>query len=297
MSEKTTLYPKNVFPSPILPDEEKKTPGYGLAVGTAIYSTAVLGGNSYYSSRNIKFQESRIFANGKQPFQVYLDLMQIDGKNSFTNLDYHPRAIAPKFRDILVNSIMEKVERVECVGLSLEMKKRKNDKKDDAAFRMKEGEFIKGAQQEAGMEFEDPNSFTPDSEDELNIWAELNDKEREELLMEEGIQFVLYNNDWESIKKDIAGDLVDTAMAWTQNYFDGCNRIRIRRVKPEFMIYPNTNTLNFKGVPYMGHMERMSITDVRAMWPKIPEATLYDLAKNSIGLYGNPNDLVQYNTE
>jgi hypothetical protein len=299
MAESTTKYYKDVFPSPIAPDEEKKTKAYGLQVGKSIYSTAMLGGSgtSYYASRNIKFQESRVFANGKQPFQTYLDLLGVNGKNSFINLDYHPRPIAPKFRDILVNSIMERLERVECTGLSLNLKQRKQDKKNDAAFRMKEGEFIKGLQQEAGVEFEDPNAFVPSTEEELDLWSELNDKEREELLMEEAIQFVLYNNDWESIKKELAGDLIDTAMAWAQDYFDGCNRIRVRRVKPEMMVYGPTNTLDFRGAPYMAHVERMSITDVRAMWSHIPEKELYELCRSSIGLYGNPNDLVQYNTD
>lgn len=292
-------YYKNVFPSPIASDEEKKTKDFGLAVGKAIYGTALLGGtgSSYYATRNIKFNENRVFANGKQPFQVYLDLLGVNAKNSFVNLDYHPRAIAPKFRDILVNSIMERIERVECTGLSLDIKKRKDKKKNDAAFRMKEGEFVQELSAEAGVELEDPNAFTPESEEELDLWSELNDKEREELLMEEAIQFVLYNNDWESIKKEIAGDLVDTAMAWAQDYFDGCNRIRIRRIRPEMMVYGSTNTLDFRGLPYMGHVERMQITDVRAMWPKIPEKDLYALAKSSVGLYGNPNDLINYNTD
>lgn len=233
MAEKKTTYYSNVFPSPIASDEEKNTLSYGLQVAKAIFATSMVGSQSYYAVRNIKIQESRIFANGKQPFSTYLQLLGIDAKNSFTNLDYHPRAIAPKFRDILVNSIMEKIERVDCRGLSLDIKKRKEEKKNDAAFRMKEGEFIGGLQEETGIEFEDPNDFVPANEEELDFWFQLNDKEREELLMEEGIQFVLYNNDWESIKKELAGDLVDTGFGFTRNYFDGCNRIRLGIVPPE----------------------------------------------------------------
>ena len=296
MSEKIEYY-SNVFPSPIAPDDVKNTKKYGLAVGRAIYNTAILGGSSYYATRNIKFQESRIFANGKQPFQTYLDLLGIEGKNSFINLDYHPRAVAPKFRDILVNSIMERVERIDCRGLSLDMKKKKQDKRDDAAFRMSEKQFIDGVQQESGVQFEDPNAFVPETEEELDIWSKLNDKEREELLMEEGIQFIMYNNDWEVIKKDISGDLVDTGMCFVQCYFDGCNRIRLRRIKPEYMVYGSTNSLDFKGEPYMGHVERMSIVDVRSMWPNIDELKLYELSRTNLGLYGNPNDLIQYNTD
>lgn len=298
MSDQKETYYQDVFPSPIASDSEKKTPAYGKAVAKAIFNTAVSGSNSYYSTRNLLFSENRVFANGKQPFQTYLDLLGVNGKESFLNLDYHPRPIAPKFRDILINSIMERVEKIDCRGLSLDIKKRKDQKKNDAAFRMKEGEFINQVSQEGGIELEDPNAFTPESEEELDLWTELNDKEREELLMEEGIQFVLYNNDWESIKKELAGDLVDTAFGFVQNYFDGCNRIRLRRIRPEMMVYASTSSLDFRQPqPYMAHVERMSITDVRAMWPTVPEKELYQLCKNSVGLYGNPGSLMDFNTE
>lgn len=292
-----TEYYTDVFPSPILPDDEKKSKKYGLAVAQGIWRTAVMGGTGYYSVRNLQFNENIIFANGKQPFKTYLSLMQIDGKNSFTNLDYHPRPVAPKFRDILINSIMERVERVNCRGLSLEINKKKEDKKNDAAFRMKEAEFIKQVQQESGVEFEDSNAFVPTSYEDLDLWSELNEKEREELLMEEGLNFILYNNDWDAIKKEVCGDLVDTGMGFTQNYFDGCNRIRIRRIKPEFMAYSNTHHLDFRGSPYMAHLERMSITDVRSMWPDVSEEKLYELATNYIAKYGNPNSLIEYNMD
>jgi len=211
-------------------------------------------------------------------------------------MEYHPRPIAPHFRDILVNSIMEKIERIECTGLSLEIKKRKDDKKTSAAFRMKEAEFIKQIQEESGVEFEDPNAFTPENEEELDLWSELNDKEREEILMEEGINFVLYNNDWESIKKELAGDLVDTALGVTQNYFDGANRIRVKRIKSEYMFYGTTEGLDFRNVPYKGHMERMSIVDVRCMWPQIPEKQLFECAKKHQGDFGNATGLGDWNT-
>lgn len=300
MSDNAAKYYKGVFPSPIAPDEVKKTTQYGLATGSAIYQTAVFGGNSYYALRNIRFADSRMFANGKQPFSSYLDLMQINSKNSFTNLDYHPRPVAPKFRDILVNSVMNKMERIDCKALSLDVKNRKDQKKNDAAFRMAEGDFINQVQQEGGIQLEDPNAFTPESEEELDMWSQMNDKEREELLMEEGINFVLYNNDIDAIKREVAGDVVDTGMGWTQNYFDGNNRIRVRRIRPEMMVYGFTNSLDFtnsKSVPYMAHIERMSIVDVRTMWPNIEEEKLYDLARNSIGVYSNPSEIIEYSTD
>lgn len=287
-------YNSGQFPSPIMPKAQLNLPETGKAVALAIYNTCILGSNSYYSIRNGIFAENRIFAQGKQPFQSYLDLLGVDGKASYSNYVFHPRPVAPKFRDILVNDIMAKIESIDCTGLSIGIQQRKEAKKNEAAFRMQHGDFVSEAEKTSGMQFTNPTDFTPENEDELELWSQLNDKEKEELLMSEGIDFILYNNDQQSIKKELAEDLVDTGLCCEVTYFDGRKRIRTKRVRPEYLVYGTTNTLNFRNMPYVGHLERMSILDVRAMYPNFPEAKLYELAYQFRGLYGNPNSLVDY---
>lgn len=287
----------DVFPSPIAPDTVKKSKAYGLAVGQAIQKSFFNGDGSYYSERNKLFKENREFANGKQDKQVYLDLLGIDGKQSFMNLDNRPRPIALKFADIMVNKIMEKTEITECTGLSQEINKRKAEKKSDAAFRMKEKEFIQGIQDQSGMKFEEDDAFTPESEEELDLWAELNDKEHEELLMEDAIFFVNANNEQESIKREIANDLVSTGMGWERNYFDGNNRIKLQRIKPEYMVYGSTQTLDFRNIPYVGHLERISIVTFRSLFPDVSEKEIYAAARSHCNSYGNASHLQDYTYE
>lgn len=287
-------YYSGSFPNPLMPKEILNRKDTGVAVARAIYNSCIDGENSFYYRRNSIFSQNRIFGAGKQPFQTYLDLLGVDGKQSFLNLDYHPRPVAPKFRSILVNDIMNRLETVNCTGLSLTIQERKNLKKAEAAFRMEHGDFIQTAEESSGMKFTNPNDFTPENDDELELWSQLNDKEKEELLMEEGIEFILYNNDQNAIKKEIAEDLVDTALACEYTYFDGRKRIRCKRIRPEYLVYGTTNTLNFRNMPYMAHLERMSIVDVRAMYPDYPEKELYQRAYQFKGLYGNPDGLIDF---
>lgn len=292
--ERPITYSKGTFPSPLLPKEILNKKETGIACAKAIYDSAIDGEDSYYLIRNSQFADNRTFAMGKQPFQTYLDLFGADGKTAFMNLDYHPRPVAPKFRDILVNDIMDKIESVEATGLSLSIQQRKEDKKNEAAFKMQHGDFIKEFEQTSGMQLSNPNEFTPQDEDELELWNQLNEKEREELLMEYGIDFILYNNDWNSIKKEVTEDLVDTGLGCTQTYFDGRNRIRIKKIRPEYCIYGTTNTLNFRNVGYIGHVERISITDIRCMYPDYPEKKLWDFAYAFRNVNGNPNELSDF---
>lgn len=283
------------FPSPIMPREELNKPQTGYSTAIAIYETCIYGSNSYYNVRNTHFAENRTFAIGRQPFETYLDLLGVDGKQSFANFNYHPRPVAPKFRNILVNDIVSRMESIDCTGLSQSIQERKSDRKNHMAFKMKHGDFIKVAEQASGMKFsDDGEDFTPETEEDLELWANLNDKEKEELLMSEGIDFVMYNNDEKAIRKEVAEDLVDCGLGCEFAYFDGRNRIRLKRIRPEYLIYGTTNTLNFRNVPYVGHVERISITDVRAMYPNYPEQKLYELAYQYKGLYGNPDALTDF---
>lgn len=283
------------FPSPLLPRNVMNLKETGFAVAKAIYETCIYGQSSYYCIRNTKFAENRTFAIGRQPFQTYLDLLGTDGKMSFMNVDFHPRPVAPKFRDILVNDIMSRMEGVDCTGLSQSMQQRKDDRKNHMAFKMKHGDFIQAAEKSSGMQFSDNGEdFTPENEEELELWAELNDKEKEETLMSYGVEFILENNKQKAIKKEIAEDLVDTGLGCEYTYFDGRKRIRTKRIRPEYLVYGTTNTLDFRNIPYVGHVERISILDVRAMYPNYPEEKLYDLAYQFKGLYGNPDNLVDF---
>ena len=294
MAKDNEKYYPNTFPSPIADNATKNTKEYGLAVAKAINGTFIEGDSSYYSKRNAAIADNRMFANGDQPLKPYLDLMMIDGDQSFININFKARFVAPKFRDIMVNSIMDRNERIECKGLSLDLNQKKADKKADAKFRMENKDFIQDVQQQSGIQFEPDDAFTPESKEELDLWAELNDKEHEELLMEEGISFVMYNNDWKSIKKEIVTDTVETGFNFTKNYFDGSNRIRVKSIKPELMVYGTTHTNNFKGVSYIGHMERVSIVDVRCLFPKLSEKQLYDIAYSNRLVNNNGTSLERY---
>jgi hypothetical protein len=288
-------FANGTFPSPILPKEELNKPETGLQVAKAIYETSIYGANSYYSIRNNIFAERRVFAAGKQPIQTYLDLMGVDGKNAYANFSYHPRPIAPKFRAILVNDIMAKIEQVDCTALSQSIQQRKDDRKNEMAFKMHHGDFIQAVEKTSSMKFSDNGEdFVPETEEELDLWGELNNKEKEEELMSFGIDFILYNNDKEAIKKEVAEDLVDTGMACEWTYFDARKRIRVKRVRPEYLVYGSTETLDMRDNTYYAHLSRLPMSEVRAMYPDIPEKKIYEWAYQFRGLYGNPDQLVDF---
>ena len=99
------------FPSQVVSDLEKMTGEYGLQVGKAISSEWFANGtyNNRYLNKSNNFHNLRLYARGEQSIQKYKDELSINGDLSYLNLDWKPVPIIPKFVDIVVNGIAERM--------------------------------------------------------------------------------------------------------------------------------------------------------------------------------------------
>ena len=102
---------KSYFPSQVASDSEKMGTEYGLKVAKAIESEWFKrdsGTNRFYGNQT-EFHKLRLYARGEQSIQKYKDELSINGDLSYLNLDWKPVPIIPKFVDIVVNGISERV--------------------------------------------------------------------------------------------------------------------------------------------------------------------------------------------
>lgn len=287
---------KGRFPSPLLNNATKSSKKYGLAYAQAIFALSVDGATSYYNTRNLQYEKNRKLSAGKQDFEPLLKIMDINGSSAYTQLSYHPRGIALKFKEVVLNKMMERNERVKVSSLSLGIKERKERKKSDALFRMKNKEWLAEVQQESGIQLEDEDAYVPDSEEELDIYSELNDQELEELLMQEMISFVFDNNKYNpDQKRQLLSDLWDCGLAVSKDYIDGYGRIRTRVIKPEQTVYAPTSTVNFDDSSYFGHIELIKVASLREMLSDKEidglEEKLYHLSFSNRDKFNNGGDL------
>ena len=99
------------FPSQVVSDKEKMSDEYGLKVAKAIeqeWFNKDRNNNKYASNLN-NFHKLRLYARGEQSIQKYKDELSINGDLSYLNLDWKPVPIIPKFVDIVVNAMAERV--------------------------------------------------------------------------------------------------------------------------------------------------------------------------------------------
>ena len=102
---------KSSFPSQAVPDNEKSSLEYGTQVANAIeqeWFKSDRGTDRYYDTQ-MKYHELRLYARGEQSIQKYKDELSINGDLSYLNLDWKPVPIVPKFVDIVVNGIAERL--------------------------------------------------------------------------------------------------------------------------------------------------------------------------------------------
>lgn len=274
------------FPNPLTPKREKDTQEFGKQVFNAIEYVM----SNRQGERVMQINTCRQYASGRQPVQPYLDQIKSNGKLEWVNISYKPVKYIDNIENIVVDGYMMQQEFPRATATSQHILDRKDKKKSDLKFRLQYGQLISDLSQQVGFSLEDPNSETPETDEEIDIYMELNDREREEVLMQEGIEFILRENDFDSKKRIFLQDQFETAFGGYYVYTDENGRIRIKNIRPEDAIYDTSfSDIITKDVTYAGHRERAYICDVRNKFNLTPEEEeiLYTCAVQAVGLYGN----------
>lgn len=242
---------------------EKSKPEYGLMVARDINNSVQTGWSGYYNRRNSRYDLNRRIAAGRQDMTQFLDLMGIDGKDSFVNLDLTPPAIAPKFMAIIIQRFLERSEKLVVSAIDPYSVERKNYAKLEAEYRMRNKDMIAAMEEAGGFPLEDPEAITPKNRNELEVYFGPEYQLPEEIGFEKGIDFVLLDNDWEVCKKRIITDLTEKGLGVTKVYVDSNGKIRIRPVIPENSIYSWSEYEDFRDIGWCGELIKIKVPEYR----------------------------------
>jgi hypothetical protein len=237
--------------------------------------------SGYFSRRNKKFEKNRKFARGKQPMQEFLDLLNVDGKEAFVNLDMKAPAIAPKFMQVIIGGFMKRDEKVRATAIDPISIERKKYDRDEAEFRMNFGDEVKGIEQQVGIKLMADGGFTPADYDELELYFGLEYQLPEEILFEKGCDYVFYENGWPVIKRKILEDISETGLGATKVGTGPEGKINVRRVVPENSFYGFSNYDDFRDVSFIGEVLSMKLVDIRNQYPNMPEEKIWQLAEQA----------------
>jgi hypothetical protein len=269
---------KNILNFHLSNSKLKKEDKEGLKISKFIEKAFNSG---YFNRRNKKFEKNRMFARGRQPMSEFLDLLNVDGKEAFVNLDMKAPAIAPKFMQVIIGGFMKRSEVAKATAVDPISTKRKRYDKDEAEFRMNFGDQVRQIEEQTGVKLMAEGKFTPEDYEELELYFGLEYQLPEEILFEKGIDYVNHMNGWEVIKRKLIEDLIETGVGATKVSVAQNGKVNIRRVIPENLIYSFSEYDDFRDVSFVGEVVSMKIIDIRNNYPNLDEAKMFEIAKKS----------------
>ena len=272
------------FPSQVVSDAEKISYDYGLKVAKAIEHEWF--GNSSHSSRYNQglnnFHNLRLYARGEQSIQKYKDELSINGDLSYLNLDWKPVPIIPKFVDIVVNGISERLYDIKAYSQDPAGVSKRTKYMEDLLKDMKLKEF--DAQTKAALNIDlakTPPEKLPDSEDELQLHMQLNYKQAVELAEEQAINTLLEGSRYELIKKRFFYDLTVLGIGAVKTTFNTSEGAKVEYVDPASLVYSYTESPYFEDIYYVGEVKEIPINELVKEFPFLEHEDLEEISKKS----------------
>ena len=203
----------STFPDQMVPDAEKATLEYGLAVGRAIegeWFRNYRGTGYRFMSNYANFHNLRLYARGEQPIQKYKDELSINGDLSYLNLDWKPVPVIPKFVDIVVNGISQRNYEIKAYAQDPESTQKRTRYAERVIRDIQIKEYNEVVKQTFGIDISqsEQTKDSPQTMDELSAHMQLNYKQSIELAEEELIDQVLDKNKlddvvWNNVKRKL----------------------------------------------------------------------------------------------
>ena len=274
------------FPSQVVPDAEKNTYDYGLAVGRAIENEWFrgdkgLGAGGRFGNSWQDFHRLRLYARGEQSVAKYKDELSINGDLSYLNLDWKPIPVLSKFVDIVVNGMTDKGYEIKSFASDPFAIKQRTQFVFDAIKDMQSRKQIEALNEATGQNFF--SSINPDAlpqnEEELELYMQLSYKQSIEIAEEELIENVLNYNKYDEVKKRLAYDLVVLGISAVKTDFNLANGITVDYVDPANLVYSYTEDPNFEDIYYVGEMKSMSLQEVKKLFPYLTDSELEEIQK------------------
>ena len=274
------VLPKGIFPSQAVSDEEKSSINYGMEVARAIESEWFKRDNGsvrYYANRD-NFHRLRLYARGEQSVQKYKDELSINGDLSYLNLDWKPVPIIPKFVDIVVNGINERMYDIKAYSQDPASLQERTTYVESIVRDMQNKELLQSVQQNFGMNmFNNNPESLPQSNEELQLHMQLDYKQSIEIAEEEAINNVLDYNKYELLKKRLDYDLVTIGISCNKTSFNTSEGIKIEYVDPADLVYSYTESPYFDDLYYVGEIRRVSIPELKKQFPQLAEEDIKEI--------------------
>jgi len=276
------------FPGQFVSDAEKASDAFGLQVGQAIqYEWFRKDGNQcrYYNQWR-DFNRLRLYARGEQSVQKYKNELAIDGDLSYLNLDWTPVPILPKFVDIVVNGMSDRLFKVKTYAQDAMSQAKRSRYQDMIEGQMAAKDVLTQIQESTGVDpfIMDPEEL-PETDEELSLYMQLNYKPAIEIAEEEAINTILDENHYQDTRKRIDYDLTVIGIGVAKHEFLPGAGVQVSYVDPANVVYSYTEDPFFQDCFYWGEIKTLPITELLKIDPTLTREQLQEISMYSQSWY------------
>jgi len=288
------------FPSQFVSDAEKNSDEFGLTVGQAIqYEWFKKDGSQcrFYDQWRA-FHRLRLYARGEQSIAKYKQELAVDGDLSYINLDWTPVPILPKFVDIVVNGMSDRLFQVKAYAQDALSQAKRSKYQDLIEGQMVAKPLLSKIQEATGANpFVTEPDELPESDEELALYMQLNYKPAIEIAEEEAINTIFEENHYVDIRKRLDYDLTVCGIAVSKHEFLKGSGVQVSYVDPANVIYSYTEDPHFKDCFYWGEVKTVNINELIKIDPTLTKEDLEKISKYSQQWYDYFNVAQYYDND
>lgn len=268
------------FPDQLASNAEKDSQEFGLKVGQAIQYEWFKRdyGNCRFYSNWTEYHRLRLYARGEQSIKKYKDEVAVDGDLSYLNLDWTPVPIIPKFVDIVVNGMSDRLFNVKAYSQDALSQEKRSQYQDMIQGQMLAKDVLNTIQENTGL-----NPFTtnaeelPNTDEELALYMQLNYKPAIEIAEEEAINTILEENHHLDLRKRVDYDLAVLGIGIAKHEFQHGAGAVINYVDPANVVYSYTEDPHFKDCFYWGEVKNVQLSEIYKINPNISKEEMEDI--------------------
>jgi hypothetical protein len=227
-----------------------------------------------------------LYARGEQPIQKYKNELSIDGDLSYLNLNWEIVPIIPKFVDIVVNGMADRLYKIKAEAQDAMSAEKKNAFQNMVQADMLSKDLLLKAKNNLGINaFNVEPEELPESDEELDLYMNLKYKPAIEIAEETAISTVLNMNDFPTIKKMVDKDQTEIGIAAVKHEFVKGKGVSIEYVDPANMIWSYTEKPDFSDCYYFAEIKQVHYTELRKIKPDITDEELKEIKDQGSAWY------------
>jgi len=268
---------------------KKRQPAYGLQVMKEMWSYINVGNSGFYGVRTDRWWENEQWALGNKGGEDFYNLMGVQGNKTWLNLDYRIAQIIPTYVNKILQILCDREEKPDVKATDIGSVRFKEREKIIARYRMENNKKIMAMQAASGLQNLEPG-FTPEDEDELDVYYKIEYRIPEESFMEDEIWKIFQNSGYDNLKRQLLFDcIVKNCMVTKKEKAPGtvfggesstlANRTRVRRCIPENTVYNIFRNADGSDVTIIGEAYPMKVSEGRRAFSNVTEKQWWQISQ------------------